>query len=95
MCFLSHVISSFPRSKEEEEKTEHVWLKGHYGMLDLELCGTKRSLSSLDTDCVSVLWSQPIGGLQIRSPDGKWRWVKHMDNALVGLILSSSLAKAE
>ncbi|KAK0219680.1 hypothetical protein EDD85DRAFT_864285 [Armillaria nabsnona] len=57
---------SFPRSKEEEEKTEHVWLKGHY-----------------DTDCVSVLWSQPIGGLQIRSPDGKWRWIKHIDNALV------------
>ncbi|KAK0229459.1 hypothetical protein EDD85DRAFT_912020 [Armillaria nabsnona] len=56
----------FPRSKEEEEKTEHVWMKGHY-----------------DIDCVSVLWSQPIGGLQILSPDGKWRWVKHMDNALV------------
>ncbi|PBK90715.1 Clavaminate synthase-like protein [Armillaria gallica] len=57
---------SFPRSKEEEEKTERVWLKGHH-----------------DIGCVTVLWSQPIGGLQILSPDGKWRWVKHMDNALV------------
>ncbi|KAK0484487.1 hypothetical protein IW261DRAFT_840646 [Armillaria novae-zelandiae] len=56
----------FPRSKEEEEKTERVWLKGHH-----------------DIGCVTVLWSQPIGGLQILSPDGKWRWVKHMDNALV------------
>ncbi|KAF5317467.1 hypothetical protein D9758_018040 [Tetrapyrgos nigripes] len=25
----------------------------------------------------------PIGGLQILSPDGKWRWIKHIDNALV------------
>ncbi|KAK0498969.1 hypothetical protein EDD18DRAFT_1460971 [Armillaria luteobubalina] len=56
----------FPRSKEEEEQTERVWMKGHY-----DICS------------VSVLWSQPIGGLQILSPDGIWRWVKHMDNALV------------
>ncbi|KAF7367766.1 Clavaminate synthase-like protein [Mycena sanguinolenta] len=32
---------------------------------------------------VTILWSQPIGGLQILSPDGSWRWVRHMDNALV------------
>ncbi|KAH7923385.1 Clavaminate synthase-like protein [Leucogyrophana mollusca] len=36
-----------------------------------------------DLGSVSVLWSQPIGGLQILSPDGKWRWVRHIDNALV------------
>ncbi|KAJ7473985.1 hypothetical protein FB451DRAFT_1133427 [Mycena latifolia] len=36
-----------------------------------------------DIGSVTVLWSQPIGGLQILSPDGAWRWVKHMDNALV------------
>ncbi|KIJ58912.1 hypothetical protein HYDPIDRAFT_33713 [Hydnomerulius pinastri MD-312] len=26
---------------------------------------------------------QPVGGLQILSPDGKWRWVRHIDNVLV------------
>ncbi|THU97633.1 Clavaminate synthase-like protein [Dendrothele bispora CBS 962.96] len=36
-----------------------------------------------DIGSVTILWSQPIGGLQILSPDGKWRWVKHIDNALV------------
>ncbi|KAK0194590.1 Clavaminate synthase-like protein [Armillaria mellea] len=56
----------FPRSEEEEEKTENVWLQGHS-----------------DIGCVTVLWSQPIGCLQILSPDGKWRWVKHINNALV------------
>ncbi|KAJ7615251.1 hypothetical protein DFH06DRAFT_1367364 [Mycena polygramma] len=36
-----------------------------------------------DIGSVTILWSQPIGGLQILSPDGSWRWVRHMDNAVV------------
>jgi isopenicillin N synthase-like dioxygenase len=36
-----------------------------------------------DIGSVTILWSQPVSGLQILSPDGKWRWVRHMDNALV------------
>ncbi|KLO19631.1 Clavaminate synthase-like protein [Schizopora paradoxa] len=36
-----------------------------------------------DIGCVTALWSQPVGGLQILSPDGKWRWVKHLENALI------------
>ena len=37
----------------------------------------------LDVGSVTILWSQPVSGLQILSPDGKWRWVRHIDNALV------------
>ncbi|KAI8989246.1 Clavaminate synthase-like protein [Trametes punicea] len=59
----------YPRTKEDEEKTKNVWLKGHMEMADF---GT-----------VTILWSQPVSALQIMSPDGKWRWVKHIDNALV------------
>ncbi|KAG6816818.1 hypothetical protein H0H87_002661 [Tephrocybe sp. NHM501043] len=36
-----------------------------------------------DIGSVTILWSQPIGGLQILSLDGKWRWVRHIENALV------------
>ncbi|KAK7680314.1 hypothetical protein QCA50_016554 [Cerrena zonata] len=36
-----------------------------------------------DIGTISILWSQPISALQILSPDGKWRWIKHIDNALV------------
>ncbi|KAF5369675.1 hypothetical protein D9615_010239 [Tricholomella constricta] len=36
-----------------------------------------------DFGSLTLLWSQPVSALQIQSPDGKWRWVKHMDNALV------------
>ncbi|KAF7439778.1 hypothetical protein PC9H_000114 [Pleurotus ostreatus] len=36
-----------------------------------------------DIGTVTILYSQPIGGLQILSPDNKWRWIKHVDNALV------------
>ncbi|KAH7881900.1 hypothetical protein F5I97DRAFT_1914382 [Phlebopus sp. FC_14] len=56
----------YRRSREEEEKSKNVWLKGH-----------------TDIGSLTILWSQPVGGLQILSPDGKWRWVRHIDNALV------------
>jgi len=36
-----------------------------------------------DFGSITILWSQPVSALQILSPDGKWRWVKHIDNALV------------
>ncbi|KZT63266.1 Clavaminate synthase-like protein [Daedalea quercina L-15889] len=36
-----------------------------------------------DFGTVSILWSQPVASLQILSPDGKWRHIKHIDNALV------------
>jgi len=56
----------YPRSKDDEEKTKNVWLKGH-----------------TDYTGISILWSQPVSALQVMSPDGKWRWVKHIDNAVV------------
>ncbi|KAJ3552261.1 hypothetical protein NM688_g4242 [Phlebia brevispora] len=36
-----------------------------------------------DIGSITILWSQPVGGLQILSKDGKWRWIRHIDNALV------------
>lgn len=39
--------------------------------------------TTADQTTLSVLYSQPISGLQIRDVDEKWRWVKHLDNALV------------
>lgn len=32
---------------------------------------------------MTLLWSQPVAALQILSPDGKWRWVKHVENGIV------------
>ncbi|KAM5546255.1 hypothetical protein V8D89_000381 [Ganoderma adspersum] len=36
-----------------------------------------------DIGAVSILWSQPVTALQILSPDGKWRYVKHIPNGLI------------
>ncbi|GJJ14445.1 hypothetical protein Clacol_008709 [Clathrus columnatus] len=36
-----------------------------------------------DFGSLTMLWSQPVSALQIRSPDGKWRWVKHVENAVI------------
>ncbi|KAI0752491.1 Clavaminate synthase-like protein [Daedaleopsis nitida] len=36
-----------------------------------------------DSTCLSVLWSQPISALQIKASNGEWRWVRHIENALI------------
>jgi hypothetical protein len=30
------------------------------------------------------LYSQPVAALQILTKEGTWKWVKHVENALVG-----------
>ncbi|RDB17173.1 hypothetical protein Hypma_001822 [Hypsizygus marmoreus] len=56
----------YPRSEEEESKTNNVWLKGH-----------------TDFGTITILWSQPVAALQILTREGSWKWVKHIENALV------------
>lgn len=36
-----------------------------------------------DFGTITILYSQPVAGLQILSRDGQWKWVKHVPNALV------------
>ncbi|KAG6328008.1 hypothetical protein ID866_11082 [Astraeus odoratus] len=36
-----------------------------------------------DSGTITFLWSQPVAALQILGADGKWRWVRHVENALV------------
>ncbi|KAF8870498.1 hypothetical protein BD779DRAFT_1614102 [Infundibulicybe gibba] len=36
-----------------------------------------------DFGTITILYSQPVAALQILTPDGKWKWVRHIDNALV------------
>ncbi|KZT63607.1 Clavaminate synthase-like protein [Daedalea quercina L-15889] len=36
-----------------------------------------------DIGTVTILWSQPVAALQVLMPDGKWRYVRHIENALV------------
>ncbi|KAG1819133.1 Clavaminate synthase-like protein [Suillus subaureus] len=36
-----------------------------------------------DFGSVTILWSQPVAALQIQTREGEWRWIRHMENALV------------
>ncbi|KAK0187440.1 Clavaminate synthase-like protein [Armillaria mellea] len=36
-----------------------------------------------DFGSITILYSQPISALQILTPSGDWKWVKHIENALV------------
>ncbi|KAK7042577.1 Clavaminate synthase-like protein [Favolaschia claudopus] len=36
-----------------------------------------------DFGTITILYSQPVAALQILAQDGKWKWIKHIENALV------------
>ncbi|KJA19089.1 hypothetical protein HYPSUDRAFT_89571 [Hypholoma sublateritium FD-334 SS-4] len=36
-----------------------------------------------DIGTLTILYSQPVAALQILAKDGSWKWVKHIENALV------------
>jgi hypothetical protein len=36
-----------------------------------------------DFGSITILWSQPIAALQIQIREGEWRWIRHLENALV------------
>ncbi|KAH7915946.1 Clavaminate synthase-like protein [Hygrophoropsis aurantiaca] len=36
-----------------------------------------------DFGSITILWSQPVAALQIQTRDGNWRWIRHVENALV------------
>ncbi|KAE9405499.1 Clavaminate synthase-like protein [Gymnopus androsaceus JB14] len=36
-----------------------------------------------DIGSISILYSQPVAALQILARDGTWKWIKHIDNAIV------------
>jgi len=40
-------------------------------------------LNPADIGSITILWSQSVGGLQMLAPDGRWKWVQHIENALV------------
>ena len=76
---------SYPYSKEDGDKANNVWLKGHTGLYK---CFRRRFIeieTLADLGSMTILWSQPISALQILTKDGQWKWVRHIPNALVNL----------
>ncbi|KAJ3556219.1 hypothetical protein NP233_g12029 [Leucocoprinus birnbaumii] len=72
----------YPRTAEEEEKTDNVWLKGHTGeSYDAGYCSSIQV--ALDFGTITLLYSQPVAALQIMTRERTWKWVKHVENAIV------------
>ncbi len=76
---------SYPRTAEEEIKTKNVWLKGHTGLWPEHLFFDHFINTPTDFGTITILYSQPVAALQIFTPENNWKWVKHIDNALVRL----------
>ena len=91
ICFsvanlLIYLVCSYPRTKEDELKANNVWLKGHTGKSSVMSNTTSLLLVlsfNIDTGTVTILYSQPIAALQILAKDCSWKWVRHIENALV------------
>ncbi|KAI8989247.1 Clavaminate synthase-like protein [Trametes punicea] len=69
----------------ESKGETYVRFMKYYPRSEEEECKTKNVWLKGHTDfgTITILWSQPVSALQILSPDGKWRWAKHIPNALV------------
>lgn len=46
-----------------------------------------------DFGSLTVLWSQPVASLQILTSAGTWKHIKHVDNALVSVLVSGFRSK--
>ena len=61
-------------------------MKGHAGE-ELLICYLSLPKSHMmiviDHTSFTAIWSQPVTALQIKDWDGQWRYVRHVDNALV------------
>ncbi|KAF8830279.1 hypothetical protein HHX47_DHR2000528 [Lentinula edodes] len=42
-----------------------------------------------DIGTITLLYSQPVSALQILARDGTWKWVKHIDNAILAPLAAS------
>ena len=83
---MSSPLRSFPYSPEDERKVNDVWLKGHTGMYVSAGLDYTDHLPYIDSTSVSILWSQPVPGLQVKSRKGEWRWVRHIENGVVSTL---------
>ncbi|KAJ8597710.1 Clavaminate synthase-like protein [Rhizopogon salebrosus TDB-379] len=66
------------------DETTVRFLKYHPRTEDEEIKAKKVWLKGhTDFGSITILWSQPIAALQIQIREGEWRWIRHLENALV------------
>ena len=69
-------------------------MKGHAGedlaymLPDLTMSHT---IIAVDHTSFTAIWSQPVTALQIKDWDGQWRYVRHVDNALVSSLVGARI----
>lgn len=47
------------------------------------MCSEYILSTHISSGSVSFLYSQPIAGLQVQTPDGEWRYVRHYPNHII------------
>ncbi|KIK68323.1 hypothetical protein GYMLUDRAFT_256067 [Collybiopsis luxurians FD-317 M1] len=69
----------------EEYSTTYMRFMKYYPRTEEEEMKAKSIWLKGHTDIgsITLMYSQPVSALQIRAKDGSWKWVKHMENAIV------------
>lgn len=78
-----HEIS--PTKCRWRRENQKCLAKGPYRwiLIALFFYSPELTLKLPDTGTISILYSQPVAALQILALDGTWKWIKHIDNAIV------------
>ncbi|KAF7342893.1 Flavonol synthase [Mycena sanguinolenta] len=71
-----------PRTMEEDKAVNNQWLAGHTGRVQLGNSGSDTHEVS-DFGSITLLFPQPISGLQVQTAENEWKWVKYVKGGIV------------
>ena len=58
-------------------------VSGAKGTPTVSLASGNGDTNSSTDNSISLLYSQPVSALQILTPEGEWKWVKHVEGSVV------------
>lgn len=77
-----HVRGSWVISQGMKRMMRPLRVSGVKGILIVSTLDSYRMVLMADNS-ISLLYSQPISALQILTPQGEWKWVKHVEGSVV------------
>ncbi|KAF7342899.1 Flavonol synthase [Mycena sanguinolenta] len=72
-----------PRTLEEDQAVNNQWLAGHTGEIPPETSDNKVLMIFPDFGSITLLFPQPIAGLQVQTAENEWKWVKYVKGGIV------------
>jgi len=78
-----HVSDSWVISPGMKQMMRQLLVSGAKGTPTVSLASGNGDTNSSTDNSISLLYSQPVSALQILTPEGEWKWVKHVEGSVV------------